>query len=56
MLVGSTIKKKWNKIKNKIMKPEEKNDLTEPQWQTLLDTKNARIYTLDVPLKSLDSE
>lgn len=49
VLVGSTIKKKWNKIKNKVMVGEKEDG---PSWVTLLSHSNAKITALSVKLTS----
>ena len=52
ILVGSTVKKKWNKVKNRIFKKEENlNDCSNGNgWKDLISEGSLRIsyYTIDI--------
>ena len=49
VLVGATVRKKWNKVKNKIMKKDETPiDGNVPKWETIVDRKELKIYSLNI--------
>ena len=55
ILVGSTVKKKWNKVKNRIFKKEENfNDCSNGNgWKDLVSEGSLKIsyYTIDIDNK-----
>ena len=52
ILVGSTIKKKWNKVKNRILKSEDDkhSKSSEDGWKVLLNEKCINILYFNVDI------
>ena len=49
--MGSTIKKKWSKVKNRILKMEAERD-EDYSWVILMDEKDIKISYLSIKIQS----
>ena len=52
VLVGSTIKKKWSKVKNRILKMDNETDDEDYCWMVLVDLKTVTINYLNIKIQS----